>query len=413
MRIVTNSSSLRGTVQVPASKSLSNRALMIQAYMPINEHLPLHNISSGTDSLIMQENLHAIALGNSHTLIDCRDAGTVFRFILPLLASRVGQSFTLTGTKRLRQRPILPLINALKQLGAHIEEREEATWYIEGRTLQGGTLHVDASQSSQFVSALCLLAPTLPGGLTLSLTGQRVSFPYIQMTLDVMQHFGIQHHVQSDGVHIPQQAYIPREYHIENDWSSAAFYYSLALFSSSTQLELPGLSKNSLQGDAHVVEIASQLGIQTTFTDTGLLLSKKERPSAEALATCCIDYTNYPDLAVPFIVACAALFPEVQSTGIQHLNLKESERLQALQIELKKLGYVLEYKNDILRTHWERTDFKHSLFYLNTYHDHRLAMAFAPLAFTGKVIVIDDAECVRKSFPQYWAQLAELKLSVY
>lgn len=413
MRIVTNSSSLRGTVQVPASKSLSNRALMIQAYMPAEKHLPLHNISSGTDSLVMQENLQSIALGHPHTLIDCRDAGTVYRFILPLLASRVGQTFTLTGTKRLRQRPILPLINALKQLGAHIEEKEDSSWYIEGRSLQGGTLQIDASQSSQFVSALCLLAPTLSGGLTLSLTGQRVSFPYIQMTLDVMQHFGIQHQVQSHELHIPQQAYSPREYQIENDWSSASFYYSLALFSSSTELELPGLSKNSLQGDAHVVDIASQLGIQTTFTNNGIIITKKERPTAEALANCCIDYTNYPDLAVPFIVACAALFPEVKSTGIQHLNLKESERLQALQIELKKLGYVLEYNNDVLSTHWERTDFKHSLFYLNTYHDHRLAMAFAPLAFTGKVIVIDDAECVRKSFPQYWAQLADLKLSVY
>jgi len=413
MRIVTNSSNIRGTVQVPASKSLSNRALMIRAYMSSEAHIPIHNLSSGTDAVVMQENLQAIAVGQDHTIIDCRDAGTVFRFILPLLATRIGQSFTLTGTKRLRQRPIQPLVKALQQLGAHIEEKNDATWYIEGRALQGGKLHLDASQSSQFVSALCLLAPTLPGGLQITLSGQRVSFPYIRMTLDVMHKFGIHYQQDDNGLYIPEQAYQPCEYHVENDWSSAAFYYSLALFSQQAQLYLPGLHKNSLQGDAHVVEIASQLGIETSFSDKGIYITKKHVPSAEALKKNIIDYTDYPDLAVPFIVACAALFPEVRSTGIQHLNLKESERLHALQIELKKLGYVLEYKNNVLQSYTEKTDFTHSLFNLNTYHDHRLAMAFAPLAFTGKVIVIDDAECVRKSFPQYWAQLAELRMSVY
>lgn len=413
MRIVTNSSALQGTVQVPSSKSLSNRALMIRAYMPSEAHMRIHNLSSGTDAVVMQENLQAIATGQAHTEIDCRDAGTVFRFILPLLCTRVGQSFTLTGTKRLRQRPIQPLVKALQQLGAHIEEKNDATWYIEGRTLQGGKLHIDASQSSQFVSALCMLAPTLPGGLTLLLSGQRVSFPYIRMTLDVMNKLGIHYQQNDDELHIPEQAYKPCEYHVENDWSSAAFYYSLALFSQKAQLYLPGLYKNSLQGDAHVVEIAAKLGIETTFTEKGILLTKKQVPSAEALKNYIIDYTDYPDLAVPFIVTCAVLFPEVRSTGIQHLNLKESERLSALQIELKKVGYTLEYENGILRSYADKVDFKHSLFNLNTYHDHRLAMAFALLAFTGKVIVIDDAECVRKSFPQYWAQLAELKLSVY
>ncbi len=413
MRIVTNSSALQGTVQVPASKSLSNRALMIRAYMPLEAHMLIHNLSSGTDAVVMQENLQAIAAGQAHTVIDCSDAGTVFRFILPLLATRVGHSFTLTGTKRLRQRPIQPLVKALQELGAHIEEKNDATWYIEGRALQGGKLHIDASQSSQFVSALCMLAPTLPGGLTISLSGQRVSFPYIRMTLDVMYKFGIRYQQDEDGLHIPEQAYTPCEYHVENDWSSAAFYYSLALFSQQAQLHLPGLYKNSLQGDAHVVDIAAQLGIETTFTEKGIHITKKQVPSAEALKNCLIDYTDYPDLAVPFIVTCAVLFPEVRSTGIQHLNLKESERLSALQIELKKVGYVLEYENDILQAYADKVDFKHSLFNLNTYHDHRLAMAFAPLAFTGKVIVIDDAECVRKSFPQFWAQLAELRMSVY
>jgi len=413
MRIVTNSSSLRGTVQVPASKSLSNRALMIRAFMPANASMPIHNLSSGTDSVVMQENLQAIASGQAHTIIDCRDAGTVFRFILPLLATRVGQSFTLTGTKRLRHRPIQPLVKALQELGAHIEEKNDATWYIEGRALQGGKLHIDASQSSQFVSALCMLAPTLPGGLHITLSGQRVSFPYIRMTLDVMNKLGVHYQQDTDSLHIPEQAYVPCEYHIENDWSSAAFYYSLALFSNNASLHLPGLYKNSLQGDAHVVEIAKQLGIETSFTEIGIHITKKEVPSAEALKNNIIDYTDYPDLAVPFIVACAALFPDVRSTGIQHLNLKESERLSALQTELKKVGYTLTYENDVLQAHADKVDFKHSLFNLNTYHDHRLAMAFAPLAFTGKVIVIDDAECVRKSFPQYWAQLAELRISVY
>lgn len=413
MRIVTNNATLRGTVQVPASKSLSNRALMIKAYLQQDERVRLHNLSEGSDTRVMQTCLTQLAHYEGPLTLDCADAGTVFRFILPLLAASENKTFTLKGTRRLLQRPIMPLIEALRSLGASIEVNKDLSLQIEGKRLRGGHLQIDASQSSQFVSALSLLAPTLPGGLSIELLGQRVSFPYIRMTLDVMAHFGVTCTQENNTLIIPEQAYIPQALRIENDWSSASFYYAMGLFCKELDLFLPGLQSESLQGDAHVVNLAAQLGIQSTFTHGGVHLQKTNALSEAELSKLCFDYTDYPDLAVPFIVACSALFPGVKSTGIQHLNLKESERLQALQTELKKLGYNLNYSEGVLHCSHEQIDFKKSLFDLSTYHDHRLAMAFAALAFTGKVIVIDDAECVRKSFPQFWGQLSDLQLSVY
>lgn len=413
MRIVTNSTTLRGIVQVPASKSLSNRALMIKAYLNHDSRVQLDNLSNGTDCKIMQSNVTTYSNYTEPIVLNCADAGTVFRFMLPLLASAENKRFTLTGTKRLLQRPIMPLVEALRALGASIDLNTDLSLSIEGRRLRGGKVQIDASQSSQFVSALCLLAPTLPGGLSIETTGQRVSFPYIRMTLDVMGHFGVHYREENNTLIIPEQAYEAKAYRIENDWSSAAFYYAMGLFCKQLDLFLPGLTPNSIQGDSYVSRIATQLGIQSTFSEQGVRIQKLVAAPLEERKALCIDYTDYPDLAVPFIVACAVLFPEVRSTGIHHLNLKESERLQALQIELKKLGYTLQYHEGVLSCLHERTDFKHSLFNLSTYHDHRLAMAFSMLAFTGKVIVIDDAACVRKSFPQFWGQLSELGLSVY
>lgn len=418
MRLSYHLPKLIGSVQLPSSKSLSNRALMLQALFPTK--ISIQNLSEANDTVLLKNILNQlqsyIQFNQSETLtINAEDAGTTFRFLTAYLSSLKNFEFILTGTERMCNRPVHELVDALIQIGAditYIDKKGFPPLSIKGKNLKGGTIHINASVSSQFISALCLLAPTLEQGLTILLDGQIVSQPYINMTLSLMQKVGIESLFHNNKISIEKQTPKQTCLTIENDWSSATFFYGMAMMSNNdVNLFLPNLNRQSLQGDSFIVELATHFGIETNAVNgDGIRVFKnKQFVLNHNLA---IDLTAYPDLAIPFIVACATCYPSVTIKGIAHLEYKESKRLTALTTELKKIGIELEYNLEILRfkqIHQLDTTLKINF---HTYDDHRIAMSLSMLAILGYEVYLDSTECVQKSFPEYWLQLQQLGFEI-
>jgi 3-phosphoshikimate 1-carboxyvinyltransferase len=384
------------TIQLPASKSESNRALIIQALC-----LPrptLHNLSEARDTQTMQRLLNSEAYE-----LDVLDAGTTMRFLAAYCAAS-GREALLTGTPRMLERPIGPLVNALQQLGAPISYAVKDGYpplKIE-KNFQQQTerLSIRSDISSQFISALLMIAPSLPKGLKLELVGAISSRPYIQMTLDLMEHFGARWHWEGNTIEIAPGGYTPNEYSIEGDWSGASYWFSLVALADRAEIFLPDLRQNSLQGDKRVIEIMEKLGVGTRWEGNGVHLFKKEaQPTVEQ------DFDDCPDLAQTIAVCCAAKGVTGRFTGLRSLRIKETDRIAALQNELGKIGATLLEEKEGNGV-WILTPSKAlpKQVFINTYDDHRMAMAFAPLA-TKMEVAIEHPEVVNKSFPRFWEQI--------
>lgn len=390
---------VKTTIQLPASKSISNRALIINALA--RGTTPPCNLSDCDDTLVMIK-----ALAENNETIDIMAAGTAMRFLTAYLSTVQG-THILTGTERMQQRPIQILVNALRELGAQIEYAGKEGFpplRIHGTELKGNELTLKGNVSSQYISALLMIGPVLKNGLRLHLTGEIISLPYINLTLQLMKEFGAKAAWTSgNSIEVAPKPYTPVSFMVESDWSAASYWYQIAALSEQAEIELIGLFRNSYQGDSRGAEVFSRLGITTEFTHEGVLLKKSNR-LIEQLNE---DFVDIPDLAQTFAVTCCLLGIPFRFTGLQSLKIKETDRIFALKTELRKLGYLLQDVQDsILIWDGERCQ-PEAQPVIQTYEDHRMAMAFAPAALRFPEMRIAEPQVVTKSYPTYWENLQQ------
>ncbi|MGB3850235.1 MAG: 3-phosphoshikimate 1-carboxyvinyltransferase [Tunicatimonas sp.] len=385
-------------IQLTASKSESNRALVIQALS--NEEIVLHNLSEARDTQTMQRLLHS-----AEPEWDVLDAGTTMRFLIAYSAvARMGK--ILRGTARMHQRPVRLLVEALRSLGADIAYLENDGYppvlvrgFTNGQSARRVSIRGDVS--SQYISALLMIAPALTDGLELSLTGKIGSRPYIEMTLGLMHHFGIDYHWGEDNlIRVDPQPYRAGTYTIESDWSGASYWYSLVAIADDARVKLLGLRRPSWQGDSVIVEIMDRLGVATKFEEDGVTLSKKA--SADTFTQ---DFSDCPDLAQTVAVVCAAKRIPATLSGLESLRIKETDRVAALQNELAKIGASLDEQDGHGKVIPSDKIYAGEELNFATYEDHRMAMAFAPLA-TQTTVTIEEPSVVNKSYPRFWEDLA-------
>ncbi|MDG1778067.1 MAG: 3-phosphoshikimate 1-carboxyvinyltransferase [Flavobacteriaceae bacterium] len=386
-------------LKITGSKSESNRVLLLQA---LYEGLTISNLSNSDDSQLMQK-----AIASKDDTVDIHHAGTAMRFLTTYFATRVGKSTTLTGSERMQERPIKILVDALNSLGASISYTKKEGYpplLIQGKALSKIVVRLKANVSSQYISALLLIAPTLQHGLTLHLEGEITSTPYIDMTLSLLSDLGVQSTFESNTITVqPFSGLVDKKFTVESDWSSASYFYSIvALSPVGTQINISAYKPNSLQGDAVLKDIYQKLGVESTFESTVLSLKKANTPLIKKLT---LDLANAPDIAQTIAVTCLGLQLDCDLTGLHTLKIKETDRLVALQNEIKKLGTSIEITNDSL--HLKSPSLLRSGVHIATYNDHRMAMAFAPLALKT-TLYIDDAEVVSKSYPDFWKDLSAL-----
>lgn len=396
---------IKAEINLPASKSISNRVLVIHSLSGGNA--TLHNLSDCDDTQVMIN-----ALRDMPEVIDIKAAGTAMRFMSAYLSVTEGEH-VITGTERMKHRPIGVLVDALRRLGADIEyvgEQGYPPLRIRGKQLEGGTLEVPGNISSQYISALLMIGPALRNGLELRLTGDIISRPYIDLTLHVMHEFGCKIEWSSvDTISVKPQRYDDREYVVENDWSASSYWYEMLALSEDKEngVVLPGLRDASRQGDSVVRYLYSLLGVKTAFKngDHGQNTKVALTRHFSALTRMDYDFINQPDLAQTFVVTCCALGIPFHFTGLASLKIKETDRIEALKTEMRKLGYVLRDMNDCeLEWDGERCEAEDNPS-IDTYEDHRMAMSFAPLAITLGSIRINNPEVVSKSYPNYWDDL--------
>ena len=404
---ITRPKQLRTMVKLPASKSISNRALIIYALSDCCI-LP-ENLSDCDDTEVIIR-----ALRNRPATIDIGAAGTAMRFTTAYLAATDSGEHVLTGTERMKHRPIKVLVDALRRLGANIEY-EGAEGFpplrIKGQRLEGGRLEIEGNISSQYISALLMIGPVLSKGLMLHLKGEIISRPYIDLTLWTMREFGADAEWSSvDTIEVKPKPYQARSYYIENDWSAASYWYEMVALSDDKEVEvhLQGLMDGSKQGDSSVRYIFSLLGVKTSFGSlkSGRPTKVTLRKNGHCVPRLEYDFVNSPDLAQTFVVTCCAMGVPFRFTGLQTLKIKETDRIKALKTEMAKLGYTLKSSNDCeLSWDGQRSAFS-SPVVINTYDDHRMALAFAPLALQQS-ITIANPQVVTKSYPQFWSDLRD------
>ena len=391
---------VRAAITLPTSKSISNRALLIAA---LCDNKPtVVGPALCDDTAVMVE-----ALSRQGGTINVGAAGTAMRFLTAYFATREGVTITLDGVERMRQRPIGILVDALRSLGAHIEYLDKEGFpplHITGSRMHGGDVVMDSSVSSQFTSAVMMILPTLGGG-TIHLTGNGVSMPYIHMTAAVMRDMGATVDVAGDRINIGN-GYTGNDYVVEADWSAAAPWYAMAALLPQSSLTLKGLSPDSIQGDARLVELGRNLGIGSNFGADGVTLD-----TSHFIGCCCSSFADMsatPDLALSWAVLLCLLERSFRMTGVRSLWHKESSRVEALRDELKKLGYVLKIENDdAISWYGERVPVTQEPPVIDTHGDHRIAMAFAPAAVRFPGLVIRDADVVTKSYPSFWRHLRQ------
>ncbi len=400
---------IKGTISLNGSKSISNRALIIRALC--GRDFSIEHLSTSKDTVTMQK-----LLAQKEGPLDTGHAGTTFRFMTAFLALQAGEQ-VLTGSARMKQRPIGVLVDALRELGASIEYLEQEGYPpLKIKSPNIGKQHrlkIAAGTSSQFISALLLIAPSLPEGLELELEGKIVSRPYIEMTLGLMEHFGVKHQWDDQVIKILPQKYQAESFKVEADWSAASYHYILAAFSDQVDLQLDGLWKNSWQGDAILAKMMTRFGIQTSYNEKGIHLSKagESRPAFEW------DFIRCPDIAQSLAVVCGGLGISGLFTGLETLSIKETDRIAALKTELNKVKVSFAK----LPKHFSKKS-EQEYFVVEgkaaldtptfaTYQDHRMAMAFAPLAMFGSVN-IEEPEVVVKSYPDYWEDLKKLGFEI-
>lgn len=391
-----------GIIKLPSSKSISNRVLIINA-LSMSDY-PIDNLSDCDDTNVMLR-----ALDSDSSSFDIGAAGTAMRFLTALLAKTFGQ-WDITGTERMKNRPIKLLVDSINALGGKIEYTEKEGYpplRIYGSALEGGDLELNGGVSSQYISALMMIAPYMKQGLTLTLTGNIISRPYIHLTAELMRFFGAEVIVTDNKIKVIPGEYQPKPFFVESDWSAASYWYQIVALSDNLSLQLPYLTKNSLQGDAKGAELFHLLGVKTQYTKEGVTISKKEISTKK----CIYNFVDQPDLAQTFVVTCCLLNIPFHFSGLQSLKIKETDRMEALKKEMRKLGYVLTDKNDsILEWNGERCEA--SAEPIDTYEDHRMAMAFAPAALKIGDIDICEPGVVSKSYPNYWNDLKHIGFKI-
>ena len=412
---ITGPKQLQTTVKLPASKSISNRALIIYA-LSGGAILP-ENLSDCDDTEVIIQ-----ALKKMPEVINIKAAGTAMRFMTAFLAATEHGEHVITGTERMQNRPIKVLVDALRRLGADISYEGKEGFpplRIKGLRLEGGELDVAGDISSQYISALLMIGPMLEKGLTLKLNGEIISRPYIDLTLWMMREFGADAEwISIDTIKVEPKPYAQHPYYIESDWSAASYWYEMVALSDDPEAEvrLEGLMDGSKQGDSSVRYIFSLLGVKTVFasrtpgkpTTVTLTKSGHHVPRLE------YDFVNAPDLAQTFVCTCCALGLPFHFTGLQTLRIKETDRIKALKTEMEKLGYQLEVINDS-ELKWDGksrlTSHSSLLTAIDTYEDHRMALAFAPLALKMPIF-INNPQVVTKSYPHYWDDIQKAQFSV-
>lgn len=407
--------SAKGTVHLTGSKSECNRALIIEALS--NGKVKVDNISDAADAVLLAGILRSdkrlaisgndnFEIENPKSEINIGPAGTAMRFLTAYFTLQ-DEEVVLTGSARMKQRPIGILVNALREIGAQIDYVENEGFppiNIKGGLVQqSNKVSIKGDISSQYITALLLIAARLPLGLELHIEGELTSKPYVEMTLAMLQSAGIQHTWNDNIIAIAKQEFAETSIHVEPDWSAASYWYAIAALADEAELFLPGLTQYSLQGDSVITEIMANFGITSQFKDGGVYLQKEVKPVIRKI----FDMKECPDLAQTVIVVCAALGHEATFTGLETLKIKETDRVAALQNELAKIGVKLVEKGLVYKLDCSEKHIPESIF-INTYDDHRMAMAFAPLALVVPKIEFEDADVVEKSYPAFWKDLEKV-----
>jgi 3-phosphoshikimate 1-carboxyvinyltransferase len=385
-----------GSLNITGSKSETNRLLLLQALYP---GLTIENRSNSDDSVAMNH-----ALTTDSNLIDIHHAGTAMRFLTAFFATQEGREIVLTGSSRMQERPIGVLVNALRKLGAQISYEKKEGYpplRISGKALKGGAVSLPANISSQYISALLLIAPHLEEGLNLTLEGEITSLPYLKMTLALLERVGVHSQFENKNIRISQQRIIEDQTQVvESDWSSASYHFSCVALSSAGRIVLGSYRQDSLQGDAVLIDVYKKLGVDTRFENNQMILEKIN--NFELPKTITLDLVEAPDIAQTIAVSCYGLGVACDLSGLHTLKIKETDRLIALENELSKLGAQIRVTEDSLHLSAAQ-DFKANQT-IATYSDHRMAMAFAPLALKiGHQIA--EANVVTKSYPDFWNDL--------
>ena len=404
----------KSQITITGSKSETNRLLLLQALYP---SIALENVSDSDDSVLMTS-----ALNSNSDIIDIHHAGTAMRFLTAYFSVQEGREITLTGSKRMKERPIQILVEALKQLGADIRYVENEGFppiKIKGKKLTNNKVSLQANVSSQYISALLLIAPKLENGLELTLEGEITSVPYIKMTLSLLEEIGVETSFIENAITVKpnNKTLKTNTLTVESDWSSASYYFSMvALSDAGTEITLSSYKENSLQGDSALVEIYKHFGVETTFANHSIILKKSQSVNQKSLN---VNLQSSPDIAQTIAVTCFALGIACDLTGLHTLKIKETDRLVALKTEIEKLGGSVDITDKSLHLK-PNTLFQPGAGSLAsgcpneaiaTYNDHRMAMAFAPLALKTP-IVIEDAEVVSKSYPTFWSDLERIGFKI-
>lgn len=394
-------SQIQARIKLPASKSLSNRALILNALA--KSSYPIENLSDSDDTVVMIN-----ALNSTENFINVGAAGTAMRFLTAYFALKEGER-TLTGSERMKQRPIKLLVDALNSIGGKIEYLEKEGFpplKIHGNDLIGGIVHLNGGVSSQYISALMMIAPYVKNGLEIVLEEKIISKPYIEMTKNLMKEFGVKVKFENNRIIIPPQVYQPIHYQVESDWTAASYWYEVLSISGEGEIFLEGLNENSYQGDSKVAQLFEMLGVSTHYLSEGVLLT----PTKKYIRKFEYNFINQPDLAQTFAVTCCLLNIPFHFQGLESLKIKETNRIAALINELEKLGYILQEPNEgelVWSGEKKSILLKEKPISISTYEDHRMAMAFAPVSLIMP-IVIENAEVVSKSYPHFWEDFEKI-----
>ncbi|MDT7828102.1 3-phosphoshikimate 1-carboxyvinyltransferase [Pricia sp. S334] len=394
---------IKADIEITGSKSESNRSLLLRALYP---NISIKNLSNSDDAKVME-----MGLQTRKGTVDIHHAGTAMRFLTGYFASQAGTDVTLTGSQRMTERPVKVLVEALRRLGSDIEYEKNEGYppiRIKGKKLNERRVSLPADISSQYISSLLLIAPSLENGLELELVGKITSVPYIKMTLGLLSEIGAVNSFKGNVIKVePKTMVRPTVLTVESDWSSASYFYSiLALCEIGSEIKLSAYKKNSLQGDSVLADIYEDFGVQTSFSDTHILLKKIGNHQQKELQ---YDLANAPDIAQTIAATCFGLGVGCHLTGLHTLKIKETDRLEALHTELGKMGANISVTDKTL-TLMPSSTLKKDVA-IDTYNDHRMAMAFAPLALKTS-LYINDAEVVSKSYPDFWKDLQFLQLAV-
>ncbi|RYD77159.1 MAG: 3-phosphoshikimate 1-carboxyvinyltransferase, partial [Sphingobacteriales bacterium] len=388
LRIVKTPEKLSGFVRLPASKSISNRALIIQALCV--EKFPIHNLSLADDTLLLK----AILESDEEELY-IKNAGTAMRFLTAYFSQKPGDIY-LSGSQRMHERPISPLVEALQKLGAQIEYRESENYpplHITGIRLSGGEIHLSVSQSSQFASAILLIAPTLSSPLKLVLEGEIVSAPYLDLTLKMLSYFGIKYLHEGNSISIQPQKYLGKPFQVENDWSSASYWYALAAVLQDSKIDFHNLFEESYQGDSVLQKFMQHFGVETNFGSNVCTISNQSNSAKQHIFEA--DFIDFPDLIPTFVTLCCVKRIPFNIIGTKTLKYKESDRAEVLKTELAKLGFEIEMtENSLSCETYNQSIFPQDDIWMKTYDDHRMAMSWSILAAQNPNIWIENADCV-------------------